>query len=134
MVTPAAISSLRNRYNVLGFGDDLLPAAIAADEGCHPLPNSEVGDIGAKALHGAGDLGARRKRKRRRHLIFVAEQERIEEVEADRRHLDENVVRARGWCRDLLEAQRLRSAKFAKLRNAHQPCSLHLPTKPAVHV
>ncbi len=113
-----------NGNGVFRLGDHLFPAAIAADIGHHPLSKLEIRDVSADALDDAGDLRSRREGERRRHLVLVAEQERIEEIETDRRHSDEDVVRPRARLRRLLEAQRLRSAKFAELRNAHQPCSL----------
>jgi hypothetical protein len=66
--------ALRDGNDVLRLGDHLLPAAIAADIGHHPLPDLEIGDACAQPLDGAGDLRSRRERERRRDLVLVAEQ------------------------------------------------------------
>ena len=119
-----------NRNRVLCLGDDLLAAAIAADKGHDPLPRLELGDVGAQALDHAGDLRSRREGKRRGDLVFVAQHERIEEVEADRRHSDEHIAGPRARLRHLLEASawgppnslncatRIKSASFC----SHQAC------------
>ena len=116
--------AVRDGDGVLGLGDDLLAAAIAADIGHHPLPEREVGHPCAESLDHAGNLGSRREGQRRGDLVLVAEQERVEEVEPDGRHFDQDIVRAGLRLRDVFEAQRLRPAKFGKLRNAHRGGSI----------
>jgi hypothetical protein len=54
-----------------------------------------------------------------RDLITVAQHERIEEVEADRRDADDDLPLSGGWIRDLFDAQLLRSAELAELCHAH---------------
>ena len=112
--------AVRDGNDIPCLGDDLLAAAIAADKGDDPLPQLEIGDICPKRFDAAGDFGSRRERKRRGHLILVAQQERVEEVEADRRHFDQDIAGAGARLGHLLEAKRLRSAKFAELRNPHR--------------
>ena len=112
--------AIRDGNDVPRLGDDFLPAAIAADKGDDPLPQLEIGDIGAEGFDAAGDFGSGREGKRRGDLVLVTQDQRVEEVEADRRHFDEDVVWARARLGHLLEAKRLRSAKFAELRHPHR--------------
>ncbi len=92
--------AVRDGNDVLRLGDDLLAAAIAADEGDDPLPQREVGDALRRqpsmvpAISAPGENGSGGD-----HLILVAQQERVEEVEADRRHFDQDIAGARGAAR-----------------------------------
>ena len=112
--------AVRDGNDVPCLGDDLLAATIAADEGDDPLPQLEVGDLCPDSFDAAGDFRSRRERKRGGHLILVAQQERVEEVEADRRDFDQDIAGAGARLGHLLEAKCLRSAKFAELRNPHR--------------
>jgi hypothetical protein len=57
--------------------------------------------------------------QRRGHLITVAQLKRIEEVEPDRRHADDDLPFCWRRIRDLVDAKLLRSAELAELRHAH---------------
>ena len=49
--------AVRYEDGVLRLGDDLLAAAIAADEGNHSLPDLEIGDIRAEPFDHSCHLG-----------------------------------------------------------------------------
>ena len=120
----SSLTAVRNRNRVACLGDRLLAAAIAAGVGHDPLPKRQAPDAGADPFDGARDLRARRKWKRRRDLVAVAQNERVGEVEGDSRHLDEDFARSRPRFLHLLETQRLKSPEFGNLRHAHRAGSV----------
>src|SRR5262249_35998983 len=112
--------AVRNGNDVACLGDDLLLAAIAADKRGDSLPDTKSRDAVTERLDGAGDLGPRRVWKPRRDLILVAQGKRVEEVEADRSHLDEDLVRSWVRLRRLFDAERLNPPELPDLRHAHR--------------
>src|SRR5262249_59255301 len=112
--------AVRNGNDVACLGDDLLLAAIAADKRGDSLPDTKSRDAVTERLDGAGDLGPRRVWKPRRDLILVAQGKRVEEVEADRSHLDEDLVRSWVRLRRLFEAERFNPPELPDLRHAHR--------------
>src|SRR5262249_27915344 len=97
-----------------------LAAAVAANKRRYSLTDIQAGDIFTQRLDGARDLGPRRVWKPRRDLILVAQGKRVEEVEADRSHLDEDLVRSCVRLRLLVEAERFNPPEPPDLRPAHR--------------
>src|SRR5262249_31376269 len=112
--------AVRNGNDVACFGNDLLAAAVAANKRRYSLTDIQAGDIFTQRLDGARDLGPRRVWKPRRDLILVAQGKRVEEVEADRSHLDEDLVRSWVRLRRLFDAERFNPPELPDLRHAHR--------------
>src|SRR4029453_5097848 len=101
-----------NGDGVLRLDHDQLPAAIAAGAGPGPLSELQISDTAAEAFDGPRDLRARREGKRRRDLVFVAEDERVGEIEPDRRHPDQNFAGSRTRLRALFETRGRKAPAF----------------------
>jgi hypothetical protein len=109
-----------NGNGVLRLGHDQLAATVAAGAGHDPLLELQIGNAGAEASDGTRDLRPRRERERRRDLVFVAEDERVGEVEPDRRNPDEDFAGPRLRLRGLFETECRKAPELGNLRNPHR--------------